>query len=237
MKPKAHDAVEYTFKDAYRVAYPVFTEAQMQVAFKRPNNKTKDFGGHILIPKSQNQVITEITQICKDVARQGWPEAKFSTLRFPIQDGDELAAKAQGKKDWAKGHVVLKVKSPRLDKDQKLRRPPSIRSLQALSVTIKEPDLTGMNDEQIRKIADSQVPQSGSYMGGMVSFKGTPGNDDNIKDGVTCYINDVVYVREGERIGGKDYASAYESFKGVVGHTTAENPITGETAAEDDDII
>lgn len=217
MKPKAHDSVDVTLQEAYRVAYPLFTEARYQEHIKA-GGKSKDFGGQLLIPKS-SPAGKHFEKICIDVAAAAWPGRPLGEMRFPLSDGDAVAAKADGKKDWAKGHYLLRVKSPRKKGNtDELRRPPTVRHILDLKKTV----------------VDAPYPNSGDYIGGMISFKGTEGNGNDIKDGVTCYVNDVVMVREAgpdePRIGGKDYESAYETFKGVVGHVTSENPLTGETA-------
>ncbi len=141
------------------------------------------------------------------VAKEKWPGADVKSLKFPFLSGasQKKKAEANGKNgDFYDDMVVLKSST---------KYPPSI--------------LDGRNDPPT-DVVDQKLVQSGSKVAAEINFVAYDGNDG--KDGVTAYINTVVYVSKGTRIAGRDAAAA---FRGISGQSSSEDP-TGGLGMDDD---
>lgn len=57
--------------------------------------------------------------------------------------------------------------------------------------------------------------------------------NEDAQDGVTAYLDMVVSLNKGERLTGGP--SAAETFKGVVGSLSAEDPTAGQNVSDEDD--
>ena len=154
-----------------------------------------------------------------EVAKAKWPGRALMELKFPFSDGEKRAAKSTaGGKDGSffKGHVVLDARSkyqPRLA----LLEGKTVRDLEGAQVAI-----------------EGKKFYNGCYVVPSVNFVAYDGQqEDGIgnPDGVTAYLEAVLFVKDGPRIGG---GSSAETFKAYAGSVTDFDPTNGNTAAEDD---
>lgn len=146
----------------------------------------------------------------KAVAAAKWPGRAYKELKRPFSDGDKMAEKATARKkdgSFYKGMVVLKASS---------QFPPTIVDAS------RNPPIETIN----RKLF-----YSGAFIQAEVNFVAYDGVGAN-PDGITAYLNAVAFVRDGERIAGRD---ATKSFKFVQGAKTADNPAAGAASEDDDD--
>lgn len=148
------------------------------------------------------------------VAKARWPGRNLSELKFPFTAGQKRADKAKaGGKDGAffVGHVVLDARSK------------------------YQPQLAVRNsDGTIRELAGNQIAVEGKakfYGGCMVAasitfaaYEGQEEDGVGNPDGVNAYLDAVVWLGDGERIGGGNPVETFRHFAGTV---TNENPTAG----------
>lgn len=159
--------------------------------------------------------------VAATVAKARWPGRDLKTLKFPFSSGDKIVAKRQEKKgttyngdaDFQKGKVIIACRS---------KYEPRLAVIENGRIT----DLEG----------PARLAAKGKFFFGcevlaQVNFVPYDGVGAN-PDGVTCYLNMVVSLNKGTRLSGG--ASAAETFRGYVGHTSAEDPTGGEQIADDD---
>jgi len=157
-----------------------------------------------------------------EVARAKWPGRDLKELKFPFTLGDRRAEKSKaGGKDGSffLGKVVLDARSK------------------------YEPRLAILAGKTVRDLTGAQVQTEGKtkfYNGcwvvpqvNFVAYDGQQEDDGHghkigNPDGVTAYLDAVLWVKDGERIGG---ASAAETFRAYAGSVSGEDPTGG-----DDDI-
>lgn len=148
----------------------------------------------------------------KEVAASKWPGRELAGLKFPFSKGDALAdkAKAKGKDgEFQRGKVVVVARSkyePRLAILGDKGKPPI--------------DLDGPARDLHKSKFYSGVECLAEF--NFVAYDGVGANPD----GVTAYLNLILSLNKGERIGGG--ASAAEVFKGYAGNTVDEDPTGGD---------
>ena len=159
------------------------------------------------------------------VAKAKWPgrdlqaDFKNGELRMPWQSGDKLAEKRvkkltnagkddDGKGDFQKGKVVIKTSS---------KYQPRLSVINAGKIV----DL-----EESTFTAHKSKFYSGTQVLAQVNLVPYDGVGEDGKDGVTAYLNMVLTLNKGERIGGSGPAAS-EVFKGYVGNVTDEDPTGG----------
>lgn len=146
-----------------------------------------------------------------EVARARWPGRDLKELKFPFSDGEKRAEKSAKKgKDGSmfKGFVVLDARS---------KYPPQLAVLENGKVT----SLEGAQ----RDIVGKQKFYNGCYVVPAVNFVPYDGQaEDGVgnPDGVTAYLDMVLWYKDGERVGG---GNAAEVFRGFAGNVTNEDPI------------
>lgn len=144
--------------------------------------------------------ITELKKAAAAVAKAKWPGRDLKELAFPFKSGDKLADKGKEKgkdREVYRGKVVLSASSQ--------FKPQVI-------------------DARGQDIIDPNKVYSGAICRADLNFVAYNGVGAN-PDGVTCYLNGVLFVRDGERIGGA--GDARTRFAGVIGQQTDEDPTSG----------
>lgn len=155
-----------------------------------------------------------------EVARARWPGRDLKELKFPFTNGDKRAEKAKNAgKDGSffNGKVVLDARS---------KYEPRLAILAGKAVR----DLEGAQ----RTVEGKAKFYNGCFVVPQVNFVAYEGQaEDGIgnPDGVTAYLDAVLWVKDGARIGG---ASAAEVFKAFAGTVSGESATEG---AEDDEIL
>lgn len=194
--------------------------------FKRAGKETGDtprYGATFLIPLTDTQTVEAVKAKAAEVVKQKWPGRPLSELAFPFKNGDKLYEKkqaalvAEGKPNleinaFYKGHMVIVARSK------------------------YAPILSALEGGKIVEYSGNRRPllQPRLYSGALVApslnlvpYLGVGNNSD----GVTAYLDHVIWLGEGKRI--MNQKSATEVFRGFQGHATTENP-TG--SALDDEI-
>ncbi|MDE2233580.1 MAG: DUF2815 family protein [Patescibacteria group bacterium] len=149
------------------------------------------------------------------VAKEAFPGRDFTTLKFPIESGDAAANRSAAKgKDGSffRGHTVLKASSNE-------ENPPVLSVLEGKNIR----ELLGAQ----REAEGRKLFYNGCYVLLAVYFSAyKSGSEGGVGEysGVKAYLNQVLWVADGPRIGG---ASSAEIFKGYAGSITAEDPYAG----------
>lgn len=152
-----------------------------------------------------------------EAAKAKWPSRPLSELKFPLSSGDKAAekAKAKGKnRDFMKGLLVLTARS---------KFPPVLSVLENGKIITLESDMA--------KAKYKAKFYSGCVVAASVNFVAYDSDDGD--DGVTAYIQSLLWVKDGERIGGRDQAEVFKSYQGT---TTAEDPLAEDAGVADDEI-
>lgn len=141
----------------------------------------------LLIPKSDANTRALMDAKVQEGLRKKWaqPPQYYST---PIKDGDTWRNPDNGKPlgDECKGHWVINA----VGNDK---------------YPVRVLDIYG------NEITDPRAVKSGDYARVSVTFYG---NDKENKIGVFCALNTVVFMREGEALGGDSSVSAEQEFAG-----------------------
>lgn len=186
-----------------RVLYPHLFEPRTEAAGRKL--RTPQYEADLVF---DTDAIDEMKREAIKVAHAKWPGRDLKTLKFPFKAGNQTNAKRTEKAkkpiEAIADKIVLKVKAAE-------QYPPQV---------------VDHNGDQI--INRTQV-YSGCYGFAEINFVAYDGNGEEIKDGVTVYINAFMKSRDGEKVGGRD---AKQIFAGVIGKQTQEDP----TAGLDDEI-
>lgn len=207
----------YTFTTAIRMPFSNLI-TPTPVGRKGKAKGEPKYSGTFLIP-TDSPDLKAFKAKAAEVARARWPGRDLKELKFPWQVGEKRAEKAQknGKDgSFFNGNVVLDARSkfePRL----------SILTGKAIR------DLEGAQ----RALEGKQKFYNGCYVVPQVNFVPYEGQEEDgvgNPDGVTAYLDAVLFVKDGPRIGG---ASGAEVFKAYAGTVSAESATDG---LDDDDI-
>jgi hypothetical protein len=154
-----------------------------------------------------------------EVAKARWPGRDLKELKFPFTTGDKRAEKSKAAgKDGAffAGTVVLDARS---------KYEPRLAILEGKTVR----DLEGAQ----RALEGKTKFYNGCFVVPQVNFVPYDGQAENgvgNPDGVTAYLDAVLWVKDGPRIGGSSGAEVFKAYAGTV---------SGESATEganDDEI-
>ena len=163
--------------------------------------------GALLLVSETSPDLAPMKAIMAEAARSKWATRALGELAFPLTSGAKMMEKAAAKsKDGSfyKGTVALKTSS---------KFPPILSIIQGGKLITLDSDLL--------KAQWNSKFYSGCQVVAAVNF--VPYDDPKeIKDGVTAYLQALMWVGDGERIGQKDQA---EVFKGYIGQQTNVDPI------------
>ena len=213
MAKKQTDSVSFTMNVPAPIVFPLLSWDAVNKARAR-GLKVDSFGGDLLF-SNDHEDVPGIKKAMAQAAKLMWPDRPFSELRFPWKLGDtmaDLAVKKQKNKDYLRGFNVLRVKSPVENREKEKRDAPTVYD-------IRNPSEPVISAEAIDKLI-----YSGALVAAQLSFKGTEGNGSTITDGVTCYLNSIMFIKDGKRIGVRDGAAV---FSGIVGRAKDEDPTGG----------
>jgi hypothetical protein len=203
---------KYTFEAPVRAA---FLNVIVASAPKLGNGKMGEpnYNGTFLLPNDSAD-LKNMKAAMVAVARAKWPNKPLSAIHFPVKSGEVKAAEAAKKgKDGAMyaGHAVLNASSG-------TDYPPRLSILENGKVVTVERDSA--------KFADVKSKfYHGCFVAPQLAFVAYDGNGSNIPDSVKAYLQMVLRVKDGPRIGGGD---ATEVFKGYVGQVTPDfDPTAG----------
>lgn len=152
-----------------------------------------------------------------EVAKAKWPGRDLKELKFPFKKAEKVAEKqkAKGKDEsiYTAGTFLMSARS---------KYEPVLSYLDGKKVV----EFTEAN----RGLAKQKF-YNGCFVVPQVNFVPYTGDED---DGVNAYLDQVLWIKDGPKIGG---VSAAEAFKGYVGSVSAEDPTGGgEGNGVDDEI-
>ncbi len=225
---EAQNQVSYIFTSPAVTAFPALLEPRK---FKRNGRETGDpkFGGTWLLGPDHPD-LAGVKAAAAKAAQAKWPGRSLAELKFPFSVGDKMCAERiarlkkegkddDGKGDFMKGHTLLKAGS-------KYR-----------------PKLAFIQNGKIIEIDDESLKVHGGkfYFGVQaliqVNFVAYDKINEDAKDGVTAYLQQVLTLNKGERLAGGQ--SAAEVFKGYAGKASEIDPTGGDdlmSAAGSDEI-
>lgn len=207
----------YTCTAAVRMPFQNLITPQPVGKKGKAKGDPKYSGTFLLAPDSADLKALKAKAV--EVARARWPGRDLKELKFPFSNGDKRAekAKAAGKDgSFFTGMAVLDARS---------KYEPRLAILSGKAVR----DLEGAQ----RAAEGKQKFYNGCYVVPQVNFVPYDGQaEDGVgnPDGVTAYLDAVLWVKDGPRIGG---ASGAEVFKAYAGTVSGESATEG---AEDDEI-
>lgn len=195
-----------------RMIFPNLITAKPFMRDGKPQGDAK-FGARFLF-EPDHVDLKAIKQKAAAVAQAKWPGRELKTLAFPFASGDAQAekSKAKGKDaEFMRGLIVLTARSK------------------------YEVQLSTLEGGKIKEIvgtaraAAASKFYGGAYVAPALNFVAYNGVGQN-PDGVTAYLDMVLFVKDGPRIGGG--GNAADVFKGYAGNYSDESP----TAGLDDEI-
>lgn len=227
MSDKAKEkAQDFNFQTAHIVSYADIMEAR---AFKGKGDKK--FGGTFVIAPDNADLKLLKAEINKMLVAKA-PGKKFVLRRLtqeeldagnvvevqvPWKDGTKFAdaEKAKGKDaEYARGHVLLKGTS---------KYQPQLSALINGKLVVFETAEAIAQAQQYFYSGAYLVPSFGLHW-----YKG----DEGKPDGVSMYLNGVMFAKHGTRMGGKRLNAA-EAFKGYIGSISQEDTTAGESLDEE----
>lgn len=204
----------YTTIEPIRAAWANFYEPTAAMVKGKVDESKKRYNGSFLF-KPDGIDTTNIKKTMAAVARAKWPDKPFTNpetgavnIKFPFKLGEKKAEKAKAKGhdgSFYLGHLVLDGKSQKMPKLAVLT-PTGI-------VQLRTPELLAQYKSKF---------YHGHYSGLTFNFVAYDGNEEEIKDCVTCYLQAAVWLKDGTEIGGRDLT---ETFKHYAGTVTAEDPM------------
>lgn len=196
--------LSYTFREPVRAFFLTVFEPKPFMKDGKSKGEPK-FSVRLGIPNESSEVEAMKAKMA-EAARAKWPSRPLAELKFPITFGEKAAEKSAAKKKDGKfylGNVVLTARS---------KYPPVLSVLEGGKIVTLDSD--GLKAKYKNKF------YNGCYVAASVNFVAYEGEMG--ADGVTAYIQSVLWVKDGERIGGRDQA---EVFKSYMGTTTDEDPM------------
>lgn len=199
--------LSFTFNEPVRGAYMNIFDAK---AFKKNGKEVGDpkFGLTLMMEPDYSALPALKAKIA-EAAKSKWPSRPMSELKFPLSSGDKAAERAIAKgknRDFMKGKIVLTARS---------KYAPTLAVLEGGRIITLESDAL--------KAKYKSKFYSGSFVAASVNF--VPYEADDGDDGVTAYLQSLLWVKDGERIGGRDQAEVFKAYQGT---TTAENPLADD---------
>jgi hypothetical protein len=156
-----------------------------------------------------------------EVAKARWPGRDLKELKFPFTTGEKKIEREK-KRAERKGTTA---------RDQSFFAGKVI--LDARSKY--QPQLAVIVGGKVEAVEDKSIQKQKFYQGcyvvpriNLVPYDGQADDGVGNPDGVTAYLDAVLFIKDGPKIGG---ASAAEIFKGYAGQVTAEGP-----GSDDDEI-
>lgn len=160
----------------------------------------------------------DIRKVCVQVAKEEWPDidvkeaCKHGGMKWPIKNGDTLAAELEARKktgDHYKGCSVITPTAsqefaPSLYVNEGGKRKQLVRGIDA-------------DERKGKQLFDT----GGNYAYGEVTVKAYEVDE---KKFIKFYINAVVFLRAGERLGG---TSLMDRFEGTMGGESEVDPTEG----------
>lgn len=166
-------------------------------------------------PQDPNKLTNvNIAKVVAELCRAEWPGIDLNAemgQTWPIVDGDKYAAKQEAKQksaDAYKGKKLINVKA-------KSDYPPSLYA-------VVDGKLTQLNRQMPNHIAVARSVFIGGYYA--IAEVNVSPNEFAGRKYATFYVNNVRFVKEGERLGGQ---SLMNRFAGVMGGASDHDPTHG----------
>lgn len=235
MTTEKQKAQDFNFQTAHIGSYADIMEAR---AFAKKGQKVGEpkFACTFVIPADNSdlkKLKAEVTAMLSAKA----PGKKFVTRRMtqeeldagnvaevqvPWKDGTKFAdaEKAKGKDaEYARGHVLVKTSS---------KYQPALSALDGGKlIEFATPESIA----QAKKFFYSgafMVPSVGLHW-----YKGDGEGENKKPDGVSLFLNAVMFAKHGPRLGGRQ-ANASEMFKAYIGSISQEDPTAGDENLDDE---
>lgn len=194
----------YTMQEAVRMPFQNLIVPKPVGKKGKAKGEPKYSGTFLLKPDSAD--LAGLKAKAAAVAKARWPGRNLGELKFPFTSGEKRADKSKkAGKDGAffLGHVVLDA-----------------RSKYQPQLAVRNPDGT------IRELAGQQIAVEGKnkFYGGCmvaasVNFTAYEGQEEDgvgNPDGVNAYLDAVIWLGDGERIGGGNVVETFRAFAGSV---------------------
>lgn len=201
----------YTFSTETRMVFQNLAEPRAVGKKGKAKGEPKYSGTFIFTP--DNADLKAIKELAAKVAKARWPGRPLSELKFPFTTGEKKierekkAAEREGRKPrdqkFFEGMIVLDARS---------KYQPQCAAVVAGKVV------------QLEGAAVKQKFYNGCYAVpkiNLVPYEGQAEDGVGNPDGVTAYLDAVLFAKDGPKIGG---GNAAETFKAYAGSMTAADP-------------
>jgi Enterobacter phage Enc34, ssDNA-binding protein len=210
---KTAQAGLYTLTSPVVMAFPNLFKPR---AFTKSSKEEPKYDGQFLF-EANHPDLSAIKKLLAQVASARWPGRDLKTVKFPLARGDKRAddAEAKGKDlEFMRGKFVLSARSQYAPK----------------LAAVENGELVEYLDEALRATAASKF-FSGVEVLAQFNFRSYEGVGAN-PEGVTAYLQMVLSLNRGDRLGGG--SSAAEVFSSYVGHLSAVDPYAHNEALDNE---
>jgi len=201
-----------------KMVFPNLFEPKAVMKNGKPRGEPK-YGARILVTNAED--IAAIKKKAVEVARAKWPGVDLKTLRFPFSDGAKEAekSKTKGKDGSFYGDATTLVVTARSKYQPRLS---VYQGPKAAPQELDGPSLAAAKNKFY----------SGAIVLPQWNFVAYDPVEEGDKAGVTAYLDQVMWIKDGTRIGAPSAADAFKHYQGSV---SAEDP-TGGAGELDDEI-
>lgn len=172
----------------------------------------------LIVPGSKDYL--GLRAIMGEVASAKWPGRDLSTIQFPVQLGEEKAEEAVAKKRDGSiflGHLVFNAHTS-------VDYPPRLGVLENGKLI--------QLDTEILKAQYGSKFYHGCYIAPQVNLVAWDQKGKNAPDRVTAYLQMVLWIKDGTRIGGADMAEVFKDYMGQFTPEVDPRGMTGQRSKE-----
>lgn len=213
----------YTFSQAVRMPFSNLFEPKPVGKRGKAKGTPKYSSTFLVSPDSPDLAAMKAKAIA--VAKAKWPNRDLKELKFPWELGDKRIAKEQAQ-------ATKEGRAPRDNSFMAGQLAVTARSLYAPQLAVLSGGVIAEYQDDKRPLAKQKI-YNGCYVVAQINFAAYDGQQDEDTgagnpDGVNAYLDMVMKVKEGDRIGGANISNTFKSYVGTV---TDEDPTAG--AGED----
>lgn len=196
-----------TIKTPVVLTYKSLTPQDLEAQMKKWKAKDPRWAAAFVLPAD---LYAQYAQQVVSLAGQAWPGRDLAEIDFSglFVNGTALADKAKAEdkdREFYRGKFLLKASSP------------------------KEPTFGKHFGGTLFKPATADIFYNGALVVGSLTLKAMEPTKSTDKDFVKAYLNDLTFIRDGDRLGGMSAADRYGAIEGVASETNplAQAGVTG----------
>jgi hypothetical protein len=211
-----------------RLLFPTLFEAKPFLRNGKPQGEPVFSASFVIEPAAvlefedgRKLTLDDVKKLVATVARAKWPGRDLKELALPFKSGESeanaaLARANKAGKNWGEDRVAFYRRNIVLKTSSKFK-----------------PFVVGVDGKDV---IEASVAYNGVFCTAEINFVAYDRINPDAKDGVKAYLNGIRVLGGGERIGGRDGASAFAGIKGgksdfdpTGGDNTILNNVDDET--------